>query len=151
MDRRAFNLYRTRSFTPNSTFSAFPLFTSFTILRLFLSRQARLIPSTLRLVPHIPARFFHSSPQLKMPPKKRAAKAASPPAEDPGSDTPAPAKKPKAAAKKGPVTPLDPSIPHNTAFPDSLEFDRPVEGAVRIAMWNVAGIRACAKKVSLEG
>lgn len=90
-----------------------------------------------------------------MPPKKRASKA-SPPAQnltDSEGDTPAPAKKKaKAAPKpKGPVTPLDPSVPHNTAFPDTLEFSRPGEGEVRVAMWNVCGLKACEKKVSATG
>ncbi|GAA5878406.1 hypothetical protein JCM16303_002762 [Sporobolomyces ruberrimus] len=61
----------------------------------------------------------------------------------------------KAPVKKGPVTPIHPDLPNNTAFPDPLEpFPRP-EGnrdagdedkVVRISSWNVAGLKACEKK-----
>lgn len=62
-------------------------------------------------------------------------------------------KKAKAAPKpkvpKAPVTPLDPSLPTNTAFPmDLAPFAKKGDGEVRIAAWNVCGIKACDKKVS---
>lgn len=59
-------------------------------------------------------------------------------------EKPSKAKKPK----KGPVVPIHPDLPNNTAFPDPLEpFERPEgDGTVRIAAWNVAGLKACEKK-----
>lgn len=95
-----------------------------------------------------------------MPPKKRNAKAkadteADSPASDArsGSASPPPAKKakagPKAKEPKGPVTPLDAAVPHNKAFPEELSFETVVEGGVRVAMWNVAGVKASLKKVGI--
>jgi len=63
-------------------------------------------------------------------------------------EKPSKAKKPK----KGPVVPIHPDLPNNTAFPDPLEpFERPEgDGTVRIAAWNVAGLKACEKKGKLN-
>jgi len=59
--------------------------------------------------------------------------------------------KPK-KAKKGPVVPIHSDLPNNTAFPDPLEpFERPEgEGTIRIAAWNVAGLKACEKKGTFD-
>ncbi|GAA6020084.1 hypothetical protein JCM11491_006389 [Sporobolomyces phaffii] len=114
-------------------------------------------------------------PLAPMPPRRAAAAAAStsssskrkPPRPSPSasprresdlsepeselaSPRPPPKKKAKKApaAKKGPVTPIHPDLAHNVAFPDPLgPFPRPTEpGTVRIASWNVAGLKACEKK-----
>ncbi|GAA5835153.1 hypothetical protein JCM3766R1_006885 [Sporobolomyces carnicolor] len=57
-------------------------------------------------------------------------------------------KKKKAKKATGPVTPIHPELPNNTAFPDPLEpFARPTaSGQLRISSWNVAGLKACEKK-----
>lgn len=85
-----------------------------------------------------------------MPPRKRKASVSESEHSSAGegaSDGKPKAKKPAAKKGKGPVTPIDSSLPHNTAFPAELNFVPRKEGKVRLACWNVGGIRACDKKV----
>ncbi|KAM0753627.1 hypothetical protein T439DRAFT_322519 [Meredithblackwellia eburnea MCA 4105] len=81
---------------------------------------------------------------------KRKSKADTPVSDsDAASSTEeAPQKKAKKATKtKEPVKPLDPTLPTNTVIPpDLLTFESKAEGVVRIATWNVCGIKACDKK-----
>lgn len=57
------------------------------------------------------------------------------------------AKKPAAKKTKGPVIPLDPSLPNNTVIPaDLAPFPKRADGTIRIAAWNVCGIKASDKK-----
>lgn len=91
--------------------------------------------------------------------KRKLPSSPPPPKATPGSESelselseeekPSKAKK----AKKGPVTPIHKDLPNNTAFPDPLEpFERPQgEGTIRIAAWNVAGLKACEKKGTSSG
>ncbi|KAL8293095.1 hypothetical protein RQP46_000789 [Phenoliferia psychrophenolica] len=86
-----------------------------------------------------------------MAPKRKAAAA---PASDSdasqhSSDEGTKKKAKKPAAKKAavPVAPLDASLPVNTVFPVDLKpFTPKADGSVRIAAWNVCGIKACEKK-----
>ncbi|GAA5903786.1 exodeoxyribonuclease III [Sporobolomyces salmoneus] len=89
-------------------------------------------------------------PTASPPPPTKATEAESELSELEEEEDEAPKKKKakKAPVKKGPVTPIHPDLPNNTAFPDPLEpFGRPQgEGTLRIASWNVAGLKACEKK-----
>ncbi|BGP37979.1 hypothetical protein JCM10449v2_001906 [Rhodotorula kratochvilovae] len=58
-----------------------------------------------------------------------------------------PKKKKRAKKEKEPVKPLDPTLPTNKTVPEEVApYERPQEGCVRIAAWNVAGLRASEKK-----
>ncbi|GAA5905397.1 hypothetical protein JCM5296_003706 [Sporobolomyces johnsonii] len=124
------------------------------------------LPEADAVAPLLPRRPI--VPLLAMPPRKAAASTASAPkktvkrrssAAPKDDDSPAEDKaavsadeseeeKPKKKkAKKEPVQPLDDSLPTNTTLPDPLEpFPRPGEGQIRIAAWNVSGLRASEKK-----
>jgi AP endonuclease-1 len=56
--------------------------------------------------------------------------------------------KAKKAAKKAkaPLTPLNPDQPINRTFPPSLSFPAKPEGHLRLATWNICGIKSCDKK-----
>lgn len=85
-----------------------------------------------------------------MPPRKRQASVSESEHSERSSTSKPKAKKSAAKKGKGPVTPLDPSLPHNTAFPTELKIAPRKEGEVRLACWNVGGIKACDKKVRLS-
>jgi hypothetical protein len=132
---------------------------SFTIQRLaYFLRPGKLftLQAPPRLLPPLRLVLRRGQLSISMPPKGTKRKA-SPPASDsedhssnegPSAKKAQPAKKAKAA--KGPVTPLDSSLPHNVAFPADLEpFPPKAAGELRLATWNVCGIKACDKKVRL--
>ncbi|GAA5885478.1 hypothetical protein JCM6882_009636 [Rhodosporidiobolus microsporus] len=83
-------------------------------------------------------------PKAKRAKKQKPAKEESDGGGEEEEDKPKPK---KAKAKKGPVEPLDASLPTNLTVPDPLAlFERPQEGRIRISAWNVAGLRASEKK-----
>lgn len=42
--------------------------------------------------------------------------------------------------------PFDPSVPNNTTMPSEMSFSKAPEGGVKIASYNVSGLRASVKK-----
>lgn len=68
-------------------------------------------------------------------------------------------KEKKVKEPKGPVQPIHAHLPNNTTFPLDLKFEKPTmakveEGGeekkvVRLSSWNICGIKACEKKVSI--
>lgn len=55
----------------------------------------------------------------------------------------------KAKTSKGPVIPLDPSLPINTTFPIDVSLPPKPEGTIRLSNWNVCGINSAMKKVGI--
>lgn len=120
-------------------------------------RRLPILLRTTQLSAHAP----HISPpfhqqlfvrSLVMPPKasKRKVAADSDAEVSSHSESEQVAKKPaaKKSKAKAPVTPIDPSLPHNKEFPADLQpFPVKEEGSVRLSAWNVCGIKACDKKV----
>lgn len=136
---------------------------SSTILRLPRSSSLAHLFSTLicrpppRLIVPLPFLRRHTTLMAPKAPKRKAASPVSDAEASGSSDHEEEQKKaPKAkkakAPAKGPVTPIDPSLPHNLKFPENLQpFPAKKEGEIRISTWNVCGIKACDKKVRMGG